>query len=222
MEMRAPTDWLLTPWRVAVHLPTATAVVADLHLGYDLARWRSGEAVPPARLDELLAPLQAALNQTRARSLVIAGDLFEVAYEPELAEGLLAWVGRQGVLLAAVIPGNHDRGLDQASSLPLQPGRFTLGRWHVVHGDGRLPDGPVVCGHWHPCLRWPGLPAAPCYLHKPDRLVLPAYSTDAAGVNVLGSAHWRGYRCTVIAGERILDFGEVTVLQQKRRTSRRS
>src|SRR5438270_5847367 len=31
-------DWLLTPVRAAVHLPTATAVVADLHLGYELAR----------------------------------------------------------------------------------------------------------------------------------------------------------------------------------------
>ena len=36
--MRVFTDWELTPDRAAVHLPTRTAVVADLHLGYAEAR----------------------------------------------------------------------------------------------------------------------------------------------------------------------------------------
>ena len=39
-------EWLLTAQRAAVHLPTATAVIADLHLGYDQVRRRGGEAVP--------------------------------------------------------------------------------------------------------------------------------------------------------------------------------
>ena len=39
-------DWLLTPARVAIHTPTRTAVLADLHLGYAEARHRTGEAVP--------------------------------------------------------------------------------------------------------------------------------------------------------------------------------
>src|SRR5436309_2915696 len=32
MGMRVNKDWLLTPQRAALHLPTATAVIADLHL----------------------------------------------------------------------------------------------------------------------------------------------------------------------------------------------
>ncbi len=36
--MRVLDEWLLTPWRGAIHLPTATAVVADPHLGYDRVR----------------------------------------------------------------------------------------------------------------------------------------------------------------------------------------
>ena len=51
-------EWLLTPARVAVHRPTATAVLADLHLGYNDARRRDGEAVPPADLTLILAPLR--------------------------------------------------------------------------------------------------------------------------------------------------------------------
>src|SRR5262249_34562148 len=44
LMMRIHRDWLLTPERAAVHLPTATAIVADLHLGYNHARRRTGEA----------------------------------------------------------------------------------------------------------------------------------------------------------------------------------
>jgi hypothetical protein len=42
-----------------------------------------------------------------------------------------------------------------------------------------------------------------------DHLVLPAFSPDAAGVNVLGSSRWARYRACVIAGEEVLDFGEI-------------
>ena len=49
-------EWLLMPQRVAVHLPTATAVLSDLHLGYNEARRRDGEAVPPADLTLSGAP----------------------------------------------------------------------------------------------------------------------------------------------------------------------
>jgi metallophosphoesterase superfamily enzyme len=66
----------------------------------------------------------------------------------------------------------------------------------------------VVHGHVHPCLRWRGL-AAPCYLVDPKRLVLPAFSGDAAGAGVLRSPRWKSYRCCVVAGDRVLDFGEL-------------
>ena len=33
------------------------------------------------------------------------------------------------------------------------------------------------------------------------------FSADAAGVNVLCARRWAGYRCGVIVGERVLDFG---------------
>jgi metallophosphoesterase superfamily enzyme len=66
-----------------------------------------------------------------------------------------------------------------------------------------------VQGHEHPWARWgPGLGAA-CYLFAPGHLVLPAYSPDAAGVNVLGARRWADYRCAVIAGDEVLDFGPV-------------
>jgi metallophosphoesterase superfamily enzyme len=209
--VRVHDDWLLTPERAAVHLPTTTAVVADLHLGYAEARRRAGEAVPSVPLETVLAPLEAVFAGRRCRRLVIAGDLFEDAWRPEVAADLLGWLGRRGVGLSAVVPGNHDRHLP-SSGLPLAPGGVVLGRWRVVHGDGVLPVGPLVCGHFHPWLRR-GPVSAPCYLVGAKRIVLPAFSPDARGVNVCGQPGWRQYRCCAIADGEVLDLGAVAGLR---------
>ena len=121
-----------------------------------------------------------------------------------------------GLELAGVVPGNHDRGFGKVPPpFPVCPDGFDVGGWKVVHGDGRLPPGPVVHGHLHPCLRWRGI-AAPCYLVGRRKLILPAYSADASGGNVLGMAGLRTLRCAVIAGEQVLDLGTVGALAAKR------
>ena len=148
-------EWFLTPQRIAVHRPTATAVLADLHLGYNEARRRDGEAVPAADLPFILAPLKSVIATQSIRKVVIAGDLFEAGFVTGLAADLVRWMNDAGVELAAVAPGNHDRGLVPGGhGLPIHPNGFLVGRWRVVHGDGRLPDGPVIHGHEHPCVRW--------------------------------------------------------------------
>jgi putative SbcD/Mre11-related phosphoesterase len=221
--MRVHRDWLLTPERVAIHMPTAMAVVADLHLGYDRARQRRGEAVPLTGLDELFDALTRSLLWHGWRRLVIAGDLVEDATGHALLPDLLHWLDGRHLELTAIVPGNHDRGLARAvPSLPLRPEGVSLGEWHVVHGDAAPPPGRVVMGHLHPCLRWGLHIAAPCYLIAADRIVLPAFSPDAAGVNVLRARRWRGYRCGAIAGDRVLDFGDVAHLAAARRTAARS
>jgi metallophosphoesterase superfamily enzyme len=89
----------------------------------------------------------------------------------------------------------------------------------VVHGDGPLPDRALVLGHFHPCLRWKGRHAAACYLLQERRIVLPAFSPDAAGVNVLTVDDWQSYRCAVIAGDQVWDVGEVASFRSKRQLS---
>jgi putative SbcD/Mre11-related phosphoesterase len=206
--MRVHADWLLTPQRVAVHLPTATAVAADLHLGYDQARRRRGDALPLTELDDLLHALAVLVPQHGVRRLVIAGDLFEDVSGRALVPDLLRWLGGRGLELAGIVPGNHDRGLDRAEpALPLCPNGVRLGDWLVVHGDGALPPVRLVLGHVHPCMRWNSRVAAPCYLVGHDRIVLPAFSADAAGVNVLGARRWSRYRCAAVVGDAVLDFG---------------
>jgi uncharacterized protein len=213
-------DWLLTAERAAVYLPEATAVIADVHLGYDRARRRGGEAVPLTDLDAALGGLRRLVARTDVRRLVVAGDLFEDGRLCGGAAELLRWFVDLRVELTAVVLGNHDRRLQGADAALPVVGEASLGPWRVVHGDGRLPRGPVVSGHVHPYLRWGPKVAAPCFLVGANRLILPAFSEDAAGVNVLGDPRWRRFRCCAVAGEDVLDFGELGALPKSRRAGR--
>ncbi|HEY7424745.1 MAG TPA: metallophosphoesterase [Gemmataceae bacterium] len=229
--MRVPNDWLLTAERIAVHLPSKTAVVADLHLGYAEARRCSGEAVPDDAVDEQLSGLGQALQRHGAKRLVVAGDLLEDGHCRDALAVFREWLRETDVELSALVPGNHDRGFADCG-LQIADGSFRVGGWRVIHGDEPVPEGLVVQGHEHPCLRWrpksrvirprvfggrttPGGIENPCYLVAPQRLILPAFSPEAAGVNVLSMRRWRAYRCMVVAGDRVMDLGEVAGLGRR-------
>jgi uncharacterized protein len=232
--MPHPPDWLLTAERVAVHRPSRTAVVADLHLGYAEARRRRGEAVPNDCVARQLRPLSRVLQRQDVRRLVIAGDLLEEGHCRDALAQFEQWLHQNEVDEVIVVPGNHDvnaGGVRRAEGAGrTQAEEVTLGEWRVVHGDGVLPSGPIVQGHEHPYLRWspkrntirPPFAGSriasptiegPCYLIGPGRLILPAFSDEAAGVNILSSRRWRAYRCLAIAEDRVLDLGEVATLR---------
>jgi metallophosphoesterase superfamily enzyme len=234
--MHVHEDWLLTAERVAVHEPSHTAVVADLHLGYAEARRRRGEAVPEDSVYVELEPLQHVLLAHRIKRLVIAGDLLEDAACRETLDSFEEWLRASHLSEIELVPGNHDAGLEvglaEHSSFTLHPEGVEVAGWRIVHGEGRLPDGPIVHGHEHPWLRWSpknrairprythgriacGTLDGPCYLSGPERLILPAYSQEAAGANVLSKRAWRPFRCHAIAENRVLDLGEVATLNRR-------
>lgn len=218
--MMVLNDWLLTPERVAVHLPSATAVVADLHLGYHEMRRHCGEAVPTTSLRKELAPIWRALAAASAQRLVIAGDLFERNFVAEIWQDLQDALSQRRIELAAWIPGNHDaNALALTSDLPAMS--CTLDGWQIVHGDEPLPGGNVVLGHWHPSV-WLQGRKRPCYLVNGNSLVLPAYSADAAGVNVWHDPRWRGFQTYAIARKVVLSVGRIPAMSAPpKRGSRR-
>ena len=205
----AADDWLLTPFRLAVHSATKTAVVADLHLGYSQARRRSGDAVPLVSIETQLLPLRQACAALEIRELVVAGDLFESGLDADSIRRFRAVVDECRLRLTGVVPGNHDRGWrDFALELPMMPDGIDIGGWRIVHGDGPVSGDRILCGHHHPAWRSAGR-TMPCYLVGPNRLVLPAFSTDAAGGDV--RSRWPGYRAIVIEKDRLVDRGILRV-----------
>ena len=212
-SLRVHRDWLLTPHRAALHEPTGTAVIADLHLGYDRARRRAGEAVPALDLEDTVASLTDLFASHSVRRLVVAGDLVENRAGSGLAGAFRSWLAGMGVELTAVVPGNHDRGRS-LEGLPCYREGFWLRGWQVVHGDGDLSAGHLVLGHFHPCLRWGHQVWAACYLVGARHIILPAFSRDAKGVNVIGAGRWRAYRAAVIVGREVLDFGRLKTLDK--------
>ena len=204
-------EWLLTRYRAAIHVPTATAVAADLHLGYAQARGRRGDALPWRALAEELADLRTLAELQGVRRLVLAGDFTHAGMDETLLAEFVAWLAATRLEVVAWVLGNHDRKGAGVACLPGSAEAYILGTWKIVHGDDTLPNGRCVFGHYHPCLHWRGA-RAPCYLIGQEQLVLPAFSRDAAGVNVLRDNRWARHRCCAIVGERILDYGPVADL----------
>ncbi len=142
-------------------------------------------------------------------SLVIAGDLCESRLDRTLVDAFLKVLDECRLKLRAVVPGNHDRDWAEFSTaLPFMPSGVTLGDWHVIHGDRESSVTKQVIGHYHPAWLRNGRLHS-CYLLGPQRLVLPAFSSDAAGGNVRCLERWTGYRAHVIEGERVVDEGLV-------------
>lgn len=197
-------DWILTPHRLAVHAPTATAVIADVHLGYREARQDSGEAIPLLDVATQLTPLRRARKQISFDRLVVAGDLFERRVRQDLLDDFLRELEALGVTLAALVPGNHDRGWeDFCNRIPIYPAGIGVGAWHIIHGDKVDPGRRVVLGHWHPIVRRQGR-RAPCYMVGKSRLVLPAFSADAAGQARQRYPEWADLQAIRIAGGKLV------------------
>ncbi len=218
---RFAAEWILTPYRLALHEPTRTAVIADPHLGYSDARRQAGDAVPDVSLDDQLAILKTACAALDIAGLVVAGDLCEARLESALIDKFLAFVAECRLEVRAIVPGNHDRGwADFRDRLPIHPDGFALGNWTIVHGDRKMPDGPIVMGHVHPAWRH-GNQMRPCYLVGPNRLILPAFSRDAAGGAVNHAPRWIGHQAISIDGDRIVDHGILKTSKNPRRGSLR-
>jgi uncharacterized protein len=215
-----PDGWRLAPEGAAVHEAGRTAVIADVHLGYEWARGASGDCVPSHSLAETIARLESLLDRAPVVRLVVAGDLVETprpcARTAADIRRLARWLAERGVELVA-LAGNHDpRGVKAG------PETCEVGGWTIAHGHRPVAGERTVTGHLHPALRFEGL-SAPCFLIGPRTIVLPAFSTNAAGWNVVAGPipdAWRGepLRCLASTGAELLDFGPLAALRERMKT----
>jgi uncharacterized protein len=232
-------DWLLTPEGAAIHAVERTAVVADVHLGYEWARGAAGDSVIAHSLEETLERLTLVLERAPVARLIVAGDLVE-SPRPCRRTGddvrrLREWLLGRGVSLV-VLEGNHDRSLARPLGNLSQPAEpmpltCTVAGWTVGHGHLPIRGHRSISGHHHPVLRVDRT-VAPCFLVGPSRIVLPAFSPNAAGCDVATAAVPKSWltvplRCLASTGTDLLDFGPLTDLRRRlrrpgSRTSQRS
>ena len=80
----------------------------------------------------------------------------------------------------------HDPAKPRFPSAPPPPLPSTalVAGWTIAHGHRPISGTRTISGHHHPVLRLEGL-TAPCFLIGRGRIVLPAFSTNAAGVDVV-------------------------------------
>jgi uncharacterized protein len=208
---------MLTSEGAAVHVATKTAVIADVHLGYEWARASRGDSLPPHSLAETVAKLEILLNRIEIRRLIVAGDLVETprpcVRTARDVRALVAWLGTRGVE-PIFLRGNHD-----PPRRPPLPSSLELDGWTILHGDRDMPDGPSLFGHHHPALKAGGL-IAPCFLVGMRTIALPAFSPNAAGLDVTTGSlpdvlRREPLRCVAGLGGELLDFGPVADLARR-------
>ena len=184
-------------------------MIADVHLGYEWARSAGGDHLPAHSLVETRAKLARLLDRAAIDRLVVAGDMVESSRPcrrtAEDVKLLTRWLADRGVRLVG-LAGNHD-----PRRLPALPETCEVAGWTVGHGHRTLDVPRLISGHLHPVLRAEGR-TAPCFLVGPSRIVLPAFSPNAAGWNVAAGAlppelHPESLRCIAGAGDELLDFG---------------
>ncbi len=209
-------SWQLAPEGAAIHREERTAVIADVHLGYEWARGSAGDCVPAHSLSETLIGLDRLLARAPIARLVVAGDLVE---SPRFCSRTAAdvrrlrdWLDSLGVSLT-ILEGNHDRSL----SLPTT---CTVNGWTIGHGHRPLPGDRTISGHLHPVVRVAGN-GARCFLAGPDRIILPAFSLNAAGLDVVTArvpAEWLEVPmcCIASTGDDLLDLGPLPMLRRYR------
>ena len=212
-----PDGWWLAPEGAVVHPVERTAVIADVHLGYEWSRGHGGDIVPAHSLRETIGALTALLGRAAISRLIVAGDLVESPLPCRRTGADLAslanWLAGRGVVFDRVL-GNHDPHRGQRPPMTIEVGGWTIGHGHVPIDASR-----TISGHDHPILRV-GRTNARCLLVSPSMIVLPAFSNNAAGLNVIQSPvpkRWSGksLRCWAGAGDRLLDFGRIDDLPSR-------
>jgi putative SbcD/Mre11-related phosphoesterase len=175
-----PGVWL--DGRLALWLADARIlVVADLHWGYVATHRARGNLLPDWGDEQVKQRLDALVNHYRPAEMIWLGDTVHAA---EGGPAAFAYLQHSSVPIT-LIAGNHDRKWTHQSLPSVQRGPYFL-----HHGDvtRAVPNGCIeIVGHHHPAVSWydgaGGNFKLPALVASRERLVLPAFSPWAAGVD---------------------------------------
>lgn len=222
-----PGPWHFLPEGALWHPDARIVVIADSHLGYERTRTRRGDSLPVYSHADVRARLQPILTATACEKIVVAGDVIDSrASLDRSANALLdfsGWLAALGVD-PVFIRGNHDtHGLEHC------PESVEIDGWTIRHGHdpaplNHLPEQPEIVGHLHPALRWSGH-SFRAFLSSSRRILLPAFTADAAGVDLADPVFfrdedWGDHDCWVCRSHDVVPFGNLRSLRESLATLR--
>lgn len=174
----------LLPEKAAYLAGRQLLLIADAHFGKALSFRRLGVPVPQGSTAENLATLDALVSRHDIRHIVFLGDLLHSAHAQSAATqaAVALWREAHRDLNLTLVRGNHDdHAGDPPAALNIEvvDEPLRLGPWALCHHPNEQPDGYVLCGHLHPCVRLHGRARErlrlPCFWFGDRVGVLPAF-----------------------------------------------
>ncbi len=151
----------------ALFIPKARAlVIADLHLGIEYGLRKSGITIP-SQTENLLARLEKLIKQTRAKKLIILGDIkdeFRGLSWQEMKEAPDFFSELAKKVELHLVKGNHDGIIEKI--LPVskrikiyEPAGFRLGNFAFTHGHAWISEEMLkakilLMGNVHPAVEF--------------------------------------------------------------------
>jgi hypothetical protein len=177
-------------------------VIADVHLGYELALAQQGIFVPQVQLEEILKDLKKIFERVKAKCLIIVGDVkheFGEASAQEWREvyRLIEFL-RKKVEKIILVRGNHDNyllNIINKLGIELYDPYYLAEGICFIHGHKKvkLPKfKTLIIAHEHPSLvlrKGYDKIKVPCLLYgkineKKHFICLPAISSWTSGTNI--------------------------------------
>lgn len=183
-----------------------TAIIADLHLGYEQELISKGVFIPKTQFKEMKDALKKLIKEYKIKTLVINGDLKHdfsnaTAQEWDEAKELINFLSKK-LKKIIIIRGNHDNYLKTIiarENVKFYDNYYSFDDICITHGHKEIVDTyafkNIIIAHDHPSIFLKddlnlGL-KIPCFLYgkfgKNNIIVLPAFSPLFEGVDVLSA-----------------------------------
>ncbi|MCI2075334.1 MAG: metallophosphoesterase [Candidatus Methanomethylophilus sp.] len=169
-----------------------TAVVGDLHLGYESALEDEGMFIPRINTESVRERLNEVIDRYEPGRIVLLGDIKHdfrrSSYKArEEVRSIVKLVSDAAETV--VIKGNHDNYLQNiVGDMGLTAvDNIDIGGFRLEHGHVDSGVRPVIIGHEHPSVRIPGELSGSvklqCYVvaRKEGVIVIPPFSRFASG-----------------------------------------
>jgi len=167
-------------------------VVADLHIGIEKELSKHGARIPVA-INPMLQELIQLIKQTKAKDIIILGDLKHNIYGATIEErnALKEFVKKIPVPVK-LIKGNHDGRIEEWLDIQVYPATgFKKGEYWLLHGHAKPPaeaEPPFIMSHVHPAVWFEdnlgGRIIEKVWVEQEDLIIMPSFNPLIRGANI--------------------------------------